>query len=158
MRNLLKLSLFTFLAFSVFTACKQNEVSYPDPSIQFAKDTAAIKKYIADSIPAVMHESGVFYVRKSVGGGDGNYSNSSQVEIKYTGKIMGSATPFDSGTHTFYLGQLIPGMQIGIPLVREGGKIRILIPSYWGYGVRGSGSIPPNSILDFEVEVIDIKN
>ena len=55
-------------------------------------------------------------------------------------------------------GQVIKGWDEGIPLIPEGGKGTLYIPSPLGYGARGSGAlIPPFSVLEFEVEVIKIE-
>jgi FKBP-type peptidyl-prolyl cis-trans isomerase FkpA len=52
---------------------------------------------------------------------------------------------------------LIIGWQIGIPYIQKGGKIRLLIPSYYGYGNRAAGSIPANSILDFTITLSNVQ-
>jgi FKBP-type peptidyl-prolyl cis-trans isomerase len=50
------------------------------------------------------------------------------------------------------------GWQIGVPLCKVGGKIKIIIPSNLGYSIRTrSAKIPPNSVLVFEIEVLDAK-
>ena len=59
---------------------------------------------------------------------------------------------------TFPLKRLIMGWQIGVPLCKVGGKIKIIIPSNLGYSIRTrAAKIPPNSILVFEIEVVDAK-
>jgi FKBP-type peptidyl-prolyl cis-trans isomerase FkpA len=41
--------------------------------------------------------------------------------------------------------------------LQKGAKIHIMVPSMWAYGNRAMGKIPPNSPLDFVIEVVDIK-
>ena len=60
---------------------------------------------------------------------------------------------------TFPLKRLIAGWQIGVPLCKVGGKIKIIIPSNLAYSIRTrAAKIPPNSILVFEIEVVDAKS
>lgn len=59
---------------------------------------------------------------------------------------------------TFPLKGLIKGWQIGVPLCKVGGKIKLVIPSDFAYSIRTrAAKIPPNSILVFEIEVLDAK-
>ncbi len=60
---------------------------------------------------------------------------------------------------TFSLNRLIKGWQIGVPLCKVGGKIKLIIPSALGYSMRNrSKDFPPNSILVFEIEVLSTKS
>ena len=51
---------------------------------------------------------------------------------------------------------MIQGWQEGIPLFSEGGIGKLLIPSALGYGNRSVGNIPENSVLIFDVELMDV--
>ena len=42
--------------------------------------------------------------------------------------------------------------------LQNGGRIRIITPSLYGYGRNPSASIPANSILDFDIELVEVKN
>lgn len=83
------------------------------------------------------------------------------VTIFYKGTLF-DGTLFDETKErpaTFPLKRLIMGWQIGVPLSRVGGKIRLIIPSNLAYSIRTrAAKIPPNSILIFEIEVIDTKS
>tara|TARA_Y100000588_G_scaffold85773_1_gene91087 strand:- start:3789 stop:4376 length:588 start_codon:yes stop_codon:yes gene_type:complete len=58
---------------------------------------------------------------------------------------------------TFQVAGLVPGFSEGLQHIRMGGKARLYIPSYLGYGKKGSGeTIPPDSTLVFEIEVLDV--
>ncbi len=86
------------------------------------------------------------------------------VEIKYTGTLT-NGTVFDStdkhGGTPFEtqigVGQVIKGWDEGIIGMKVGGKRKLTIPPSLGYGDQAAGSIPPNSTLIFQVELVGIK-
>lgn len=86
---------------------------------------------------------------------------SDTVTVHYTGKLM-NGDVFDSSVErgepaTFPLNRVIPGWTEGLQKMKEGGKAELLIPSDLAYGPRGAGNtIPPNSTLLFEVELISV--
>ena len=77
--------------------------------------------------------------------------------LKYdaAGKVIYDSA-FDSGTFTYVAGTggVIAGFDEGIMKMRVGEKAILILPSKIGYGANGSGTIPPNSPLLFEVEVV----
>lgn len=66
----------------------------------------------------------------------------------------GKLTPF-----TFTLGahQVIPGLEEGVTGMKVGGVRLVIIPSALGYGAKGQGPIPPNSILIFQVQLENVQ-
>jgi FKBP-type peptidyl-prolyl cis-trans isomerase len=85
------------------------------------------------------------------------------VKVHYTGWLADvTAKQFDSSVERgepieFPLNGVIKGWQQGIPGMKVGGVRRLIIPPDLGYGARGAGaSIPPNSTLVFEVELLGI--
>jgi hypothetical protein len=78
----------------------------------------------------------------------------------YKGSLL-DGTLFDETKDkpaSFPLNRLIKGWQIGLPLIRTGGKIKLILPSALAYGIRSrADKIPPNSVLVFEIEVVDTK-
>ena len=85
-----------------------------------------------------------------------------RVKVHYTGTLL-DGTIFDSSVprkkpFEFILGkgQVIQGWEKGILGMKVGEKRKLVIPPELAYGERGSGaSIPPNSALIFEVELVD---
>jgi FKBP-type peptidyl-prolyl cis-trans isomerase FkpA len=63
-----------------------------------------------------------------------------------------SPYPFDIGA-----GRVIAGWDQGVPGMKVGGKRTLIIPSRLGYGSRGQGSIPPNSALVFDIELLSLQ-
>jgi len=89
------------------------------------------------------------------------------VTVKYIGALARNGTIFDAssdhqgGTFTFKVGggEVIKGWDQGVPGMKVGGKRRILIPASLGYGNQAVGtSIPANSDLVFDVEIVKINN
>ncbi|HIR34207.1 MAG TPA: FKBP-type peptidyl-prolyl cis-trans isomerase [Candidatus Coprenecus merdigallinarum] len=82
------------------------------------------------------------------------------VEVNYEGRLI-DGTVFDSsyerGESTkFPLDRVIKGWGEGLTYIKEGGKIQLYIPSDLAYGSRGTGPIPGNSTLIFDVELIKV--
>jgi len=122
-----------------------------------AEDDAKMLTYIsANGITATRHSSGLYYQIIDPGTG-ATPSLSSKVTVKYTGKLTDNSV-FDSSTGVeFYLSDLIVGWQIGIPLVKKGGKVKLVIPPYLGYGCEARGPLPNNAVLFFDIELVDVK-
>ena len=127
-------------------SCSKSSASEKDQMTSYAAK---------NNITYVSDPSGVLY--QIITAGNSNKPRlTSTITVTYTGKLMNDKT-FDSGTITYPLNNLIAGWQIALPLVGEGGQIKILIPSSLGYGSSGSGSIPGNSPLYFDVSLSKVK-
>lgn len=142
-----------------FAACQKSDpVDNYDPNPQFKRDTLAIRVFIADSIPAIKDPSGIFYQVINPGSGVAPTTNNI-VSVAYEGRLL-DGTVFDKTNGTpidLPLRNLIGGWQIGLPKIQKGGKIRLLIPSYYGYGTIAKTGIPANSPLDFTITLTDVK-
>ncbi|GAB3382650.1 FKBP-type peptidyl-prolyl cis-trans isomerase [Spongiibacter taiwanensis] len=85
---------------------------------------------------------------------------SDTVKVHYQGSLM-NGTVFDSSIQRgepieFGLNRVISGWTEGLQLMTVGEKRRLFIPPELGYGNRRAGSIPPGSLLIFEVELLAI--
>ena len=82
-----------------------------------------------------------------------------QVTIHYKGTLI-DGTEFDSSyggdPATFSVGGVIVGFAEALQLMNVGSHYRFVIPPELGYGPGGSGSIPPNATLVFEIELLEI--
>ena len=97
--------------------------------------------------------SGLYYLIETPGNGS-HPSLSAQVSVNYKG-YFSDDTVFDGSTSTFPLQNVIAGWQLGIPLLKKGGRGKLFIPARLAYGSKGSGKIPPNKVTIFDVELID---
>jgi len=102
--------------------------------------------------------NGIYYKILEEGIGDYVTVNDTLV-VRYKGQLLNGSV-FDQTKEkpaVFPLKRLIKGWQTGLPFCRQGGKIRLLIPSASAYSIRNLGTIPPNSILIFDIEVLEIR-
>lgn len=142
------------IAVLIIPGCKKDD----DAEKQAELDEQIILDYLAaNNINAEKHESGLYYLITDEGVGE--YPTAfSTVQVFYKGYFTDGSI-FDqttSGPFTNPLQSLITGWQIGIPLVKEGGSITLFIPSALGYGETGSGSVPPNTVIIFDVDLVSI--
>jgi FKBP-type peptidyl-prolyl cis-trans isomerase FkpA len=126
---------------------------------QGAVDDRLIREFIATNniTGMVKHPSGVYYAISAPGAGGQPIGFYSSLTVNYTGKTLEGVT-FDSstdGTNVSPLSTVIAGWQEVLPLLKKGGKVRMLIPSPLAYGKTTNLA---NKVLDFEVEVLDVTN
>jgi FKBP-type peptidyl-prolyl cis-trans isomerase FkpA len=127
-------------------------------------DAKAIADYVAKNNLANVQKtaSGLNYIITQPGTGKQATPNS-VVSVKYTGKLL-DGTEFDSSERQggqpveFPLNQVIPGWTEGIALLKEGSKATLIIPSEMAYGQQGRPGIPKNSVLLFDVELLQVKD
>jgi FKBP-type peptidyl-prolyl cis-trans isomerase FkpA len=135
---------------------KENACSDRSP----AEEEPTIQAYLtANSITgAVKHTSGMYYKIETPGAGT-KPTLSSKVFVKYVGKFTDNSIfdqQADASKTGWTLGTLVQGWQLGIPLIGKGGKMKLFIPSSLGYGCQAQGTIPGNSVLVFDLELIDV--
>lgn len=104
------------------------------------------------------------YVRDITVGTGAEATTGKRLRMRYTGWLRNgtvfdsnapSGTPFD---FTLGVGEVIAGWDIGVAGMRVGGKRRLVMSSQYGYGPSGSGPIPGNATLVFDVELLSILN
>lgn len=125
--------------------------------------TTFLKK---NNIQAQKTESGLYYKIEKNGSGARPVAGQ-KVLVNYTGRTLDGKV-FDSNTDTSFhhvqpfsfeygKGQVVPGWDEGIGYLAVGSKATLILPSRLAYGETKRGPIEPNSILVFEVELLDIK-
>ncbi len=138
-----------------------NVVSHLDSLQQHQAELEYIRQAIDSGKTDVKEvKDDVYYVMMKEGTGR-QVELTDTVVVHYKGYLLSDGTVFDQTRDrpaTFPLNRLIRGWHIGVPLCKVGGKVKIVIPSALAYSIRTrSPKIPPNSILVFEVEVLEAK-
>ncbi|MBP8851009.1 MAG: FKBP-type peptidyl-prolyl cis-trans isomerase [Breznakibacter sp.] len=128
-----------------------------------ADDTLIVRhlRTLHDTISTgVVKDSRGFYYKIKKEGTGSRPTADSLVNVQYTGMLLDS-TIFDqtkgSNTYTNYLSRLINGWQLGVPLLKEGGEGTFYFPSALGYGATSTSKIPANSVLIFDIKLVDVK-
>ena len=133
------------------------QMSNIDSLEQQKTEEALLREKLKDS---AVYEEGMFYqtLRKGTGR---LVKVTDTLTVHYRGSLYSDGSVFDETKDkpaTFPLERLIKGWQIGLLHCKVGGKMRLYLPSGSAYGIRTrSAEIPPNSILVFDVEVLDAK-
>lgn len=127
-----------------------------------AAEDSLMQNYIAkNKIKVAPTASGLYFISKKAGKGVQAMAGK-KVSVHYVGKLL-DGTEFDNSVKRgepieFVLGQgqVIPGWDEGIAMMKEGEKAVLLIPSKLAYGERGNQAIPPCAPLVFDVELVKV--
>lgn len=138
---------------------------------------AAIEAEIDEMYPEAQRlESGLRYIIEDMGSGE-KPAMGQVVRVNYAGYLMDGKC-FDTSVEELAKengvyderrtyepiaveigprGRVIKGWQEGLTLLNLGGKAKLIIPPYLGYGERGAGGvIPPNASLVFDLEIVEL--
>jgi FKBP-type peptidyl-prolyl cis-trans isomerase FkpA len=151
------LFILSVLVMGIASCSKDNSTPQPvvDPVVQAKADDDAIIAYLAahTTITATKDATtGLYYQIVEPGTGAAITDNSTLV-VNYASKNLKDVQIEANDNVSFKLSTLIPGWRVGLPKIKNGGKIVMLIPSALAYGPYGSGAIPPNTVMIFTVTV-----
>ncbi|PZP51336.1 MAG: hypothetical protein DI598_03480 [Pseudopedobacter saltans] len=159
---------------SVIEKFKTEAEVYPaiakEVGLEKGREMATVQKYLKDkNLTAQMTKDSVFVVLENAGDQAAKADSGLQVSVKYKGTLMKTDSIFDTNMDKskghdqpmdIVLGQhmVIPGWESGLKMFGKGGKGKIIVPAFMGYGPQGGGgAIPPNANLVFDVEVLDVR-
>ena len=136
----------------LFANCgKDNEISGTEQEI--------IEQYIAsNNLNTQMTSSGLLYVIEEEG--TGNQPTGDQaIVLNIKEYLLNGDLIFDSENTPFVseLSGLFTGLRESVGLLKKGGKGTFIIPSNLAFGSSGSGSIPPNTPILFELELVEVQ-
>lgn len=142
----------------ILNACmKEGDKCAPNNSVAPSAEVQEVQAYInSNSITATKHSSGLFYSIASEGQGS-SPNVCSTIKVAFSGKLTSGAQVEGAPDVHTSLKFLVPGWQIGMPLIKTGGRIKLYVPPSLGYGSAGKKDsigniiVPPNSILIYDV-------
>ena len=142
--------------------CTDNTIDNTIPvEEQLAIDIALIDNWLADSsiTDVIVHPTGIRYTINKQGSGP-KAEITDIVRINYEGRFLDTGIVFDSGEIgpvVFNAGWgLIEGWYHIVLEMYEGDEYTVYIPSKYAYGNRGSGNIPPNTVIVFDIDLIRV--
>lgn len=110
-------------------------------------------------LPGVQSLGSGLYYQILEPGNEKKPKRTDSVIVHYEGRFLDN-TVFDSTSGrqpaAFKLDEVIDGWTQGVPLIGEGGKIKLFVPAKLGYGDQARPSIPPGSTLVFEIELLKV--
>ncbi|MFN7494356.1 MAG: FKBP-type peptidyl-prolyl cis-trans isomerase [Cyclobacteriaceae bacterium] len=152
---------YLFFLPAFFSGCLGDETVNPSFAEQLAKDRVIIDDYISsNSINNVLSDPenlGVKYKVNFTGPGIKPTLDDS-IEVNYTIKLIPSGTEVEKSTAPVkvLLGKAVSGWQIGLPLITRGSNVSLFVPSGWAFGTIQHNSIPPNSNLFYQIDLLKV--
>jgi FKBP-type peptidyl-prolyl cis-trans isomerase len=172
-----KVALVLFVAFSIVSCISSTE----DDKILYDRDLKSIEKYVADNPITTVKEFndpayGILIQWSEASNSGITALVNDSISVNYTGKLINNVV-FDTSLESvakennifissrtyapyeyiFGANKVIFGFDYAISKMQKGDKARVLIPSYYGYGRMPQGIIPANSVLIFELQLVDVK-
>jgi len=140
-----------------------------EQDLDIARQSKQIVDYLAkNNINAQKTKNGAYVLVQDPGTGP-KADTGKQAFVKYRGYLLDGGKVFDTNMDsskghtdpfpvTVGAHGVIPGWEEGLPYLGKGGKAKFFIPAGLAYGPQGSGEIPPNASLVFDIEVTDVKD
>ena len=145
-----KIYLFLAILAVAITACQKDGIPEDDQ----------ITSYVTSKNLTVTEKtaSGLRYIVTKANPTGAALKAGQNINVNYAGTLL-SGKSFDSGNFSFVLGggRVIAGFDEGIAKMKVGEKATLIFPSTLGYGSSGSGPIPANSPLVFDIEVVSAR-
>lgn len=147
-------------------SCKEDDNLFLTYEEQLAIDEKLIQDYLDQHniTTATRTSTGLYYQVLRPGNGE-QATKDKVVKIHYIGKFL-DGTKFDSSYDTgipyaFKVGaengSTIKGWHHAVELMREGEEARFFVPSGLAYGRYGSSRVPPNAVLVFDMDLLDVQ-
>jgi FKBP-type peptidyl-prolyl cis-trans isomerase FkpA len=154
-------SLLSLTVFALAIGCGEEKSAPADGTAAPSAASATADGAPAPAVTPGAPEGSPFSVTHQVEGTGASPTETDRVTVHYAGRLA-DGTEFDSSyarkaPATFPLDGVIPCWTQGVAQMKVGGKATLVCPPDLAYGPNGTGPIPPNSTLTFEVELLGIE-
>lgn len=149
----------------VLAACNgSNEGTFDPGTYSTDPATATFAPALNVSIPSMTKTASGLYTKDLIVGTGATAAAGYTARVNYTGWLI-NGSKFDTsegkapGYFEFLMnaGQVIKGWEEGVRGMKVGGKRQLVIPPDLAYGTGGSGAIPANAILVFEITLVQVR-
>lgn len=110
------------------------------------------------NLTAQVTDEGLYYIIDVPGDQTKKPKLNSDVIVAYKGTLLNDMKFDSSASLNINLSNVIAGWRKGIVLFGEGGKGKLIIPPFLGYGNTAQNTIPANSALVFDIELKEVLN
>lgn len=134
----------------VMSSC--GDVVEYNQEMQLEVDVDSIDRFISkNNLIFTRDRTGLYSQILQTGGGDYEIEADDDILVNYTGKMLNGVIVERGDSVKLKYSGLIEGWRVGLPQIKPGGSIRLLIPSALAYTDKQVGLIPPNSNLDYVI-------
>ena len=142
-------------------ACEDNAKSL-SPALQFTHDLEIIDSWLTENsiTDTLIHPlSRIRYTINENGTGIGPRDLEDTVRVDFEGRFLESEEVFASeASFDIKIDDAIPGWKIMLIEMIEGDEFTIYLPSIYGYATSGSGPVPANAVLVFDLKLLRVSN
>lgn len=165
-KRILQLFFLSALIAGIF-ACKEEQLNS-----QAIEDEELIQDYLKrNNLEATRTNSGLYYIFTKRNETGEPAKGKSTAYVHYVGRFLNDSIfaqctkeSYDpEGSNPYYFrfrmnnGEVIRAWDEAVMLMKKGEKIRIIIPSHLGYGTTGRGPVPPNTVVQYEIDLEDLQ-
>ncbi|MDP9048470.1 MAG: FKBP-type peptidyl-prolyl cis-trans isomerase [Bacteroidota bacterium] len=158
--------LLILLLFSAgISACKKTNDVAAQVRTQAAADNKIIDSYLSTKGLTALRvdTTDVRYIVDTAGTGNTLFTSSTQITVGYTGRLLTTGAIFAQTNNfhpTYVLGQVIRAWQLGIPKIKNGGTVKLFVPSRYAYGPypQSDVGLPANAVLIFDIKLFNVTN
>jgi FKBP-type peptidyl-prolyl cis-trans isomerase FkpA len=122
-------------------------------------DDEKIQAYIAaNNITGITKDPSGYYYKILIQGTSPNPKSNSIVKVSYSLSFLNGLSAGTVSGQNSQLSSFITAIQLALPKIGTGGRILLLVPSGLAYGAEENSNIPPNSVLNYTIDLNGIAN